>query len=140
MHNLKEIRKDFPGFEKALEKRSLKIDFKKLQKLDEENRNLIQKKENLKHYVSKKAMNIEGLGEKQIEKFIELEIINNSQLRIGGLIFAILGFAIIYYMKNNIQILKRLYSDYSKNYIGKIFLSGICSLIVAGSTSGILWP
>ena len=45
MHNLKEIRKDFPGFEKALEKRSLKIDFKKLQKLDEENRNLIQKKE-----------------------------------------------------------------------------------------------
>lgn len=44
MHNLKEIRKDFPGFEKALEKRSLKIDFKKLQKLDEENRNLIQKK------------------------------------------------------------------------------------------------
>ena len=42
-------------------------------------------------------------------------------------------------MKNNIQILKRLYSDYSKNYIGKIFLSGICSLIVAGSTSGIAY-
>ena len=35
-----------------------------------------QKKENLKHYVSKKAMNIDGLGEKQIEKFIELEIID----------------------------------------------------------------
>ena len=45
MHNLKEIRKDFPGFEKSLEKRSIKIDFKKLQDLDEENRNLIQKKE-----------------------------------------------------------------------------------------------
>jgi hypothetical protein len=29
MHNLKEIRKDFPSFEKALEKRSIKIDFKK---------------------------------------------------------------------------------------------------------------
>ena len=45
MHNLKEIRKDFPSFEKALEKRSIKIDFKKLQDLDEDNRNLIQKKE-----------------------------------------------------------------------------------------------
>ena len=47
MHNLKEIRKDFPSFEKALEKRSIKIDFKKLQDLDEENRNLIQKKESI---------------------------------------------------------------------------------------------
>ena len=47
MHNLKEIRKDFPGFEKALEKRSIKIDFKKLQDLDVENRNLIQKKESI---------------------------------------------------------------------------------------------
>ena len=37
-----------------------------------------QKKESLKHYVSKKAMNIEGLGEKQIEKFIELGIIDNK--------------------------------------------------------------
>ena len=35
MHNLKEIRKDFPGFEKSLEKRSIKIDFKKLQNYDE---------------------------------------------------------------------------------------------------------
>jgi len=35
----------------------------------------LQKKESIKHYVSKKAMNIEGLGEKQIEKFIELGII-----------------------------------------------------------------
>ena len=37
-----------------------------------------QKRENLKHYVSKKAMNIDGLGEKQIEKFIELEIIDSK--------------------------------------------------------------
>ena len=37
-----------------------------------------QKKESLKHYVSKKAMNIDGLGEKQIEKFIELEIIDSK--------------------------------------------------------------
>ena len=45
MHNLKEIRKNFSNFEKSLIKRSLKIDFKNLQKLDEQNRDLIQKKE-----------------------------------------------------------------------------------------------
>ena len=47
MHNLKEIRKDFLKFEKDLEKRSVKIDFNNLKKLDELNRDLIQKKENL---------------------------------------------------------------------------------------------
>ena len=47
MHNLKEIRKNFSNFEKSLEKRSLKIDFNNLQKLDEQNRDLIQKKEAL---------------------------------------------------------------------------------------------
>ena len=47
MHNLKEIRKDFIAFKKALEKRSIDIDFNKLQNLDKENRELIQKKENL---------------------------------------------------------------------------------------------
>ena len=38
MHNIKDIRKDFAHFAKSLEKRSLKIDFKNLQKLDEKNR------------------------------------------------------------------------------------------------------
>ncbi len=47
MHNLKEIRKDFVAFEKALEKRSVDIDFKKLKDLDIKNRDLIQKKESL---------------------------------------------------------------------------------------------
>ena len=46
MHNLKEIRKDFENFKKALEKRSVDIDFRKLKDLDEKNRELI-KKENL---------------------------------------------------------------------------------------------
>ena len=44
MHNLKEIRKDFDAFKKALEKRSVDIDFTKLKDLDIKNRDLIQKK------------------------------------------------------------------------------------------------
>ncbi len=47
MHNLKEIRKDFDTFKKALEKRSVDLDFDKLKDLDEKNRELIQKKEAL---------------------------------------------------------------------------------------------
>ena len=35
----------------------------------------------------------------------------------------------------NIQIFKRLYKDYTKYYIGKIFLAVIFSILVAGSTS-----
>jgi seryl-tRNA synthetase len=83
MHNLKEIRKDFPGFEKALEKRSLKIDFKKLQKLDEENRNLIQKKEAIekeKKDISKSKD--ETLFKKSKELTFELDKLTDSQKKI----------------------------------------------------------
>jgi seryl-tRNA synthetase len=83
MHNLKEIRKDFPGFEKALEKRSLKIDFKKLQKLDEENRNLIQKKESIekeKKDISKSKD--ETLFKKSKELTFELDKLIDSQKKI----------------------------------------------------------
>ncbi len=37
-----------------------------------------QRLEDLKHFVSKKAMNIDGLGEKLIEKFINLNLISNK--------------------------------------------------------------
>ena len=47
MHNIKEIRKDFSKFQKSLEKRNLNVDLEKIQKLDEQNRDLIQKKESL---------------------------------------------------------------------------------------------
>ena len=30
----------------------------------------------------------------------KLELINNSQLRIGGLVFALIGFVIVYFVKN----------------------------------------
>ena len=42
------------------------------------NRCKYQKLESLKHFVSKKAMNIDGLGEKLVEKFIKLNFINDN--------------------------------------------------------------
>ncbi len=47
MHNLKEIRKDFDAFKKALEKRSIDLNLDQLKELDIKNREFIQKKENL---------------------------------------------------------------------------------------------
>ncbi len=47
MHNLKEIRKDFDAFKKALEKRSIDIDLNNLKELDKLNRDFIQKRESL---------------------------------------------------------------------------------------------
>ena len=80
MHNLKEIRKDFSKFEKDLEKRSVKINFNNLKKLDELNRDLIQKKENLekeKKDISKSKD--ESLFKKSKEISIELEKITEQQ-------------------------------------------------------------
>ena len=37
------------------------------------------------------------------------------------------------------KIYKRLYKDYSKKYLDKIFISGFFSIVVAGSTSAIAW-
>ena len=83
MHNLKEIRKNFPSFEKALEKRSIKIDFKKLQNLDEENRDLIQKKEAIekeKKDISKSKD--ETLFKKSKELTLELDKLTDLQKNI----------------------------------------------------------
>ena len=40
---------------------------------------------------------------------------------------------------NKSEIYKRLYNDYSKKYLNKIFLSAFLSILVAGSTSSIAW-
>ncbi len=80
MHNLKEIRKDFSQFEKDLKNRSAKIDFNNLQKLDELNRDLIQKKENLekeKKDISKSKD--ESLFKKSKEISSELDKISAQQ-------------------------------------------------------------
>ena len=39
----------------------------------------------------------------------------------------------------DIQILKRLYNDYTKKFLNKIILSAFFSILVAGSTSDIGW-
>ena len=80
MHNLKEIRKDFITFAKSLEKRTVNIDFVNLQKLDEKNRELIQKKETLeneKKEISK--LKDETLFKKSKEISAELDSISEDQ-------------------------------------------------------------
>jgi seryl-tRNA synthetase len=47
MHNIKDIRSDPNKFKESLKKRFLEVDLKKILKLDENNRKLIQEKENL---------------------------------------------------------------------------------------------
>jgi len=83
MHNLKEIRKNFSKFEKDLEKRSTNIDFVNLKKLDESNRDLIQKKENLENEKKKiSKLKDENLFNKSKEISFQLENITNEQKRI----------------------------------------------------------
>ena len=80
MHNIKDIRKDFIAFAKSLEKRSININFENLQKLDELNRDLIQKKEALekeKKDISKSKD--ENLFKKSKEISIDLEKISENQ-------------------------------------------------------------
>ena len=83
MHNLKEIRKDYSKFEKDLEKRSVKIDFNNLKKLDELNRDLIQKKENLekeKKDISKSKD--EAMFKRSKEISLDLEKISENQKKL----------------------------------------------------------
>ena len=83
MHNLKEIRNNFPAFEKSLEKRSVNIDFDHLKRLDEQNRELIQQKEALekeKKDISKSKD--ETLFEKSKEISSNLEKVSEKQKKI----------------------------------------------------------
>ena len=85
MHNLKEIRKNFDSFQKSLHKRNIDIDFQLLKKLDEENRDLIQKKESLeneKKNISKSKD--ENLFKKSKEISKNLDEITQKQKTIKG--------------------------------------------------------
>ncbi len=83
MHNLKEVRKDFENFKKSLEKRSVIIDFSKLENLDKKNREFIQIKENLekeKKDISKSKD--KSLFEKSKKISKEIEDITEKQNKI----------------------------------------------------------
>ena len=83
MHNIKEIRKDFSVFAQSLERRSVNIDFKNLQKLDEQNRELIQQKESLekeKKDISKSKD--EAMFKRSKEISSDLEKISDKQKKV----------------------------------------------------------
>ncbi len=80
MHNLKEIRKDFVSFKKALKKRNIDIDLSKLEKLDQKNREFIQKKETLekeKKDISKSKD--KSLFEKSKQISVEIDKLTEKQ-------------------------------------------------------------
>ena len=85
MHNIKDIRKDYIAFANALENRSINLDIASLQKLDEENRKLIQEKESLenkKKEISKSKD--KSLYNKSKEISVELEkiFLNQKQVKL----------------------------------------------------------
>ena len=83
MHNIKEIRKDFDLFKNQLKSRNIDIEVDSLKDLDEKNRLLIQKKENLeseKKDISKKKDESLFKRSKEISK--ELDSVSNEQKQI----------------------------------------------------------
>jgi len=83
MHNIKDIRKNFDDFENSLKKRFIDLDIKKIKTLDDNNRELIQKKETLekeKKEISKSKD--KTLFEKSKEISLEIEIIGKKQSEI----------------------------------------------------------
>ena len=93
MHNLKEIRKDFENFKKSLTSRSVKIDFDTLEKLDKENRGLIQKKEVFeqeKKEISKSKN--ESMYTKSKELSLKIDKISEEQNKVKSKLENILSF------------------------------------------------
>ena len=83
MHNIKEIRNNLDLFKNSLKKRFLKIDFDEILELDEKNRKLIQKKENLekeKKDISKSKD--KTLFNKSKDISVEIDKLNKTQLEI----------------------------------------------------------
>ena len=84
MHDIKIIRKNSEFFLKKLSDRNIKIDLKNLLKLDEQNRNLIQKREKLeqdKKIISKKRDKSQFKRSKEIS--LEIDKLNNDQIETG---------------------------------------------------------
>ena len=83
MHNLKEIRKNFENFKNKLQNRNIEINIENLKKLDDVNRELIQKKEKLeqeKKSLSKSKDKISPVSQVPItaEPLVEIKIITSE--------------------------------------------------------------
>ena len=92
MHNIKEIRNNLNLFKTSLKKRFFEIDFNKILKLDEDNRKLIQQKENLekeKKEISKSKD--KALFEKSKSMSIKIDSLNKSQLEIKAELESVLA-------------------------------------------------
>ena len=81
MHNIKDIRSNFKDFEESLKKRFIKIDINEISKLDNENRNLIHKKETLENEKKKiSKLNDKLLFEKSKNISTEIDDLNKKQI------------------------------------------------------------
>ena len=92
MHNIKDIRKDFNNFKDKLKNRNIDTDLDNLIGLDEQNRKLIQEKENFemeKKNISKSKD--QKLFEKSKELSVKIDEINKSQLKLQNQIDNILS-------------------------------------------------
>ena len=92
MHNIKDIRKDFNNFKDKLKNRNIDTDLDSLIGLDEQNRKLIQEKENFemeKKNISKSKD--QKLFEKSKELSVKIDEINKSQLKLQNQIDNILS-------------------------------------------------
>ena len=85
MHNLKEVRKNFESFKESLKKRSINIDFSKLEDLDKKNREFILVKENLekeKKDISKSKDKSLFEKSKKISKEIEQVVDKQNKVKL----------------------------------------------------------
>ena len=92
MHNIKQIRKDFDNFINSLKQRNVNINFDLIVKLDEQNRDLIQKKENFekeKKEISKTKDKSLFAKSKEISK--QLAITTDEQKKIKNKLEEILS-------------------------------------------------
>lgn len=83
MHNIKDIRKDLKSFEEHLKKRFVNVDIDEIKKLDENNRELIQKKETLEQEKKKFQNQKIKIYSKDLKKYHQkLITIQRSKLKL----------------------------------------------------------
>ena len=92
MHNIKDIRKNLEIYKKKITERNSSINFDTLINLDEENRNLIKKKE-AKEQEKKTLSKSKNPSNFELSKklSVEIDIVSKSQIKLQDKIFSILS-------------------------------------------------